>query len=803
MNTIVSIPQTQATTAAIDERWQAAVSACAFIAPSWPLDNLIAVNPFWELRDRDQAEVNATVAALCGAHTMMNAAYYSGLQNPAVSDQHLSDAARQLGMADTPAVWRAQAAKQSSPLPSWKNICDLLDENRSAQQMAWHDEITHQISQFCARAFQSAELNATLKEGDLYRDWLEGVRSDLGIPILMDAPELAACFARLPTDRDQIINTVCAELTHDAHNAQHYAFALLLDINGWASWAAYLGWQQKLKGRHYDVVRDLLAIRMGWELALWWFAAETNAESFPQLRTAWRRQAENLDVLLKQHQSAQRELQLWQLAAEKAYQQQVCDNLSATSTHETAIDTPVMQAVFCIDVRSERIRRWLEQQHAKVQTIGFAGFFGLPLEFGHAQSNSFRPQLPGLLAPSLQASADQGHASIGQQRRSTRFNLAMHSPAAMFGMVESSGPMYAWKLFQDTFFPKASVIAKPMESIKLMRDGNLLNANARAELAEGILKGMGLTQVFADWVLLVGHGSSSANNAHRAALDCGACGGHSGAPNAATLAHILNDHCVRAALRGRGITIPSRTRFVPALHDTTTDALSVLDATVLPEKIQQWLHHATIATRKERAKDFQLSTLDEAPLSKALRKRSQDWAQLRPEWGLANNAAIIVAPRARTRHCNLDGRTFLHDYDWRHDADISLLEQIMTAPVVVAHWINAQYNLSTCDNRIFGSGNKVLHNVVGGHIGVFEGNGGDLRIGLPMQSLHDGVRWMHTPLRLSVFVDCPDTYLQHVYDRQAVVRSLIDQQWIHVLRISESGKTQTFVPDGAKREPAQ
>ncbi len=62
----------------------------------------------------------------------------------------------------------------------------------------------------------------------------------------------------------------------------------------------------------------------------------------------------------------------------------------------------------------------------------------------------------------------------------------------------------------------------------------------------------------------------------------------------------------------------------------------------------------------------------------------------------------------------------------------------MTAPMVVTNWINLQYHASTVDNRRYGSGNKVLHNVVGGRLGVFEGNGGDLRIGLPLQSLHDG-----------------------------------------------------------------
>ena len=127
-----------------------------------------------------------------------------------------------------------------------------------------------------------------------------------------------------------------------------------------------------------------------------------------------------------------------------------------------------------------------------------------------------------------------------------------------------------------------------------------------------------------------------------------------------------------------------------------------------------------------------------AALKKMVLERANDWAQVRPEWGLVDNAAFIVAPRARSRHLDLAGRSFLHEYDYRLDPELDVLSLIMTAPMVVTHWINMQYHASTVDNQRYGSGNKLLHNVVGGHLGVFEGNGGDLRIGLPIQSLHDG-----------------------------------------------------------------
>ena len=181
---------------------------------------------------------------------------------------------------------------------------------------------------------------------------------------------------------------------------------------------------------------------------------------------------------------------------------------------------------------------------------------------------------------------------------------------------------------------------------------------------------------------------------------------------------------------------------------------------------------------------------DAEQLEKAIKARANDWAQVRPEWGLANNAAFIVAPRTRSQHLNLAGRVFLHDYDHTQDTTLGVLELIMTAPMVVTNWINMQYYASVVDNVKYGSGNKVLHNVVGGRLGVFEGNGGDLRIGLPMQSLHDGSNWQHTPLRLSVFIEAPTEAIDSIIASQAVVRQLVHNQWLHLFQIDVQNSQQ-------------
>jgi uncharacterized protein YbcC (UPF0753/DUF2309 family) len=196
------------------------------------------------------------------------------------------------------------------------------------------------------------------------------------------------------------------------------------------------------------------------------------------------------------------------------------------------------------------------------------------------------------------------------------------------------------------------------------------------------------------------------------------------------------------------------------------------------------LRGAGARARHERAPRLGLTPT--ADSKKHFLDRAHDWAQVRPEWGLAGNAAFIVAPRERCKHLNLDGRAFLHDYHFEEDATYSVLELIMTAPMIVTHWINFQYYASTVDNLRYGSGNKVLHNVVGGHIGVFEGNGGDLRIGLPLQSLHNGTGWVHAPLRLSVFIEAPRDAIDTVIAKHNTVRALVENEWIHLFQIDSA-----------------
>ena len=322
-----------------------------------------------------------------------------------------------------------------------------------------------------------------------------------------------------------------------------------------------------------------------------------------------------------------------------------------------------------------------------------------------------------------------------------------------------------------------------------------MDTSAKVNLAARILHAAGLERDLAPIVLLVGHGSQSANNAHAAALDCGACCGQTGEVNARVLAQVLNDPAVRAGLADKGIAIPPQTAFLAALHNTTTDEIEWFDLDLLPpaaqpgvRQVQAVFAQASDQVRRERAPSLGLDPQSgSAQLLTQLRRRANDGAQTRPEWGLGGNASFIIAPRARTQGIALDGRSFLHDYHAEHDPDGSVLELLLTAPMLVTHWINWQYHASTCDPDRMGSGNKLLHNVVGGHIGVFEGNGGDLRIGLSKQSLHDGRNWVHEPLRLTVVIDAPREAIDRIIQRHATVRHLAEHGWLHLWHLANEG----------------
>ena len=284
---------------------------------------------------------------------------------------------------------------------------------------------------------------------------------------------------------------------------------------------------------------------------------------------------------------------------------------------------------------------------------------------------------------------------------------------------------------------------------------------------------------------------SSDNNPYESALDCGACGGNHGLVNARVLAQMANKAEVRYRLRKQGIDIAEDAWFIPGLHNTTTDKLQLFDLDRIPsshivyiDRLRKGLLSASRLCAQERLPSLQIQSTPREPAAayREIERNAVDWSQVRPEWGLSRNAYFIIGRRSLTRDLSLEGRAFLHSYDYHIDPKRRLLENILTGPLVVGQWINMEHYFSTVDNQRFGSGSKVYHNVAG-RFGVMTGNLSDLRTGLPAQTvLKNGVPY-HEPMRLITVIEAPLEHAKQAIEDVVTVKYLVYNSWIRLLVI--------------------
>jgi len=523
----------------------------------------------------------------------------------------------------------------------------------------------------------------------------------------------------------------------------------------------------------------------------------------------------------------------WLRAMELTYRQRLTEQLTSqpASTNDNDEHRPAAQLVFCIDTRSERIRRAVEQA-GDYETFGYAGFFGVAMEYHHPGKNISHKSCPPIVDAQFEAREKIRHnqeeavdkfnfySTLHEAFNEFRFTLKNNIPAS-FGYVESAGFFYGLSMIFRTLFPASAYrlvekannrkgytewFSKAVLSNKSSSDADSSNHLSNAQktnIAKSAFDLLGWGK-FAPLIVFAGHGSQTANNPFESSLDCGACAGNKGRHNARVLADICNDTDVRTALaEHHGINISGDTLFLAAEHNTTSNGIEFFDQhipDVKRDQINELKSSLNTAQHLANLEQFDLANTNSKRTLGEAHRRASDWAETRPEWGLAGNASFIIGHRTLTSELNLEARSFLHSYDWQKDPDGEKLAGILQGPMVVTQWINNHYYFSSVDNKIFGSGTKTTQNVTGKY-GVVQGNGGDLKSGLPLESLkEDDHQLQHFPLRLSVFIHAPLSRVKSILNKHPdTLANLVENEWIYLSVIDPTmGNEVTYMENSAE-----
>lgn len=785
-------------------------SACKKIAPVWPLENFVALNPYLGLSHQKFDTVAHCLDYIDGIEMTLSTSFYlRKFQEGKIVNEDIEDALKNKSSSIKNAEEFLKGLSNTEELNQVSvSIDTLIDVATKVTNKDWNGFIISRISIWAASYFDNGQATwvAANQEEELFMAWKSEAEVDL-TPEISGLKNFRKVVKALPNDPIEALKEALTILDLSEKDLDLFFHRLLIRVGGWSAYAARLDWDSELYGGKDGKLIEFLSVLTCWEACLF------QCLNSPELQTKWK-EAKKKGAQIELNHKLEEKLIL-QEAFDIASQREIIAKFKHAKVTPAIINEQLKaQAIFCIDVRSEVFRRNLELVDRGIETIGFAGFFAFSINYIPLAHETGEAQCPVLIRTGptiLEEIPNKRDNNLAYNNRILRYQVSQiwksfkSGAVSCFSFVSPIGLLYLPKLFTDAFGltrpvpnPNNSGLnnnVSKQKSISLEEGKHNQQAvgiplEHRIIMAKNALNAMSLAENFARFVMIVGHGSTTVNNPYATGLDCGACGGHTGEANAKVAVAVLNDKMVRQQLKNENIHIPENTIFLACLHDTTTDEITIYNvpdaSNLYPEELldlKKSLTKAGNAARTERA----LRMPVDGNVDAAIKARSKDWSQVRPEWGLAGCTAFVVAPRERTKNLDFGGQSFLHSYDWKKDEGFSILELIMTAPMVVTNWINMQYYASTVDNKHYGSGNKTLHNITAG-VGVLEGYSGDLRVGLPIQSVHDGEKYQHEPVKLNVIIEAPLNAMNSILEKHENVRNLCDNGWLHLLAMDSDGK---------------
>ena len=516
---------------------------------------------------------------------------------------------------------------------------------------------------------------------------------------------------------------------------------------------------------------------------------------------------------------------LWQDAFEWSYYDDVLMAFIKATKGENTIQEKSFQAIFCIDERECSLRRHIENVDIKCETFGCPGFFGVEFYFQPEHGQFYEklcpaPVTPKYLIKEIQNSELRPKDSLYTNEYATflggTWRVFFHGLWSLMRMIKMMFQPKMSAAISNAFVHmlKENKLTIENEDLSNIENGLQVGFTIQemANRVENLLKSIGLVNDFATVIYVVAHGSSSANNPHHSAHDCGACSGRPGSANARVFAFMANHPVVRTILKSRGIDIPITTQFLGGMHDTSADTVDFYDEHFLSEenKIKNRVHMKSIdkaldLNAKERSRRFASidTKQDLIKIRKAILERSVSMFEPRPELGHGTNSLCIIGRRSLTKGVFLDRRAFLNSYDPTIDPDGRILENVMKPIGLVCGGINLEYYFSRVDNYKLGAGTKLPHNVVG-LVGVANSSDGDLRPGLPLQMIE-----VHDPIRLLVIVEHKPDIVHRAIQSSPEVYEWYINEWVHIAAMDpetqkihyfKNGKFEEYHPEHGKAE---